>query len=192
MRALIVVDMLNDFVTGTLANEARATAIVPSIRRLIDHARANEDWLVVYANDAHRADDREIGIWGRHAMAGTPGAAVLDQLAPIGVEREIVVPKRFYGAFDETDLEDILFDFEVEDVVLAGQHLHGSIRHTAYGAFMAGYDIFVPSDAVCTYGDVDHEAALGALKNSYGATLTTSTALIGRPVLRTASVNPRM
>ena len=38
MRALIVVDMLNDFVTGTLANEARAMAIVPSIRRLIDHA----------------------------------------------------------------------------------------------------------------------------------------------------------
>ena len=192
MRALIVVDMLNDFVTGTLANEARAMAIVPSIRRLIDHARANEDWVVVYANDAHRADDREIGVWGRHAMAGTPGAQVIDQLAPMGVEREIVFPKRFYGAFDGTDLEDTLFDFEVEDVVLAGQHTHCCVRHTAYGAFMAGYDIMVPTDAVCAMENVDHEAALGYLKDSYGATLTTSTALIGRPVLRTASFNPRM
>lgn len=192
MKALIVVDMLNDFVTGALANEGRATAIVPSIRRLIDHARANEDWVVVYANDAHRADDREIGVWGRHAMAGTHGAAVIDQLAPAGIEREIVMPKRFYGAFDGTDLEDTLFDFEVEDVVLAGQHTHCCIRHTAYGAFMAGYDILVPTDAVCAVEGVDHEAALGYLKDSYGATLTTSTALIGRPVLRTASFNPRM
>ncbi len=192
MRALIVVDMLNDFVTGTLANAARATAIVPSIRRLLDHARANEDWVVVYANDAHRADDREVGVWGRHAMAGTPGAAVIEQLAPMGLEREIVISKRFYGAFDGTDLEDTLFDFEVEDVVLAGQHTHCSIRHTAYGAFMAGYDILVPSDAVCTIEGIDAEAALGDLKENYGATLTTSTALIGRPVLRTASFNPRM
>ena len=192
MRALIVVDMLNDFVTGALANEARATAIIPSIRRLIDHARSNEDWVVVYANDAHRADDREIGVWGRHAMAGTFGAAVIDQLAPLGIEREIVMPKRFYGAFDGTDLEDTLFDFEVEDVVLAGQHTHCCIRHTAYGAFMAGYDLLVPTDAVCAVDGVDHEAALGYLKDSYGATLTTSTALIGRPVLRTASFNPRM
>ncbi len=192
MRALIVVDMLNDFVTGALANEARAMAIVPSIRRLMDHARANEDWVLVYANDAHRADDREVGLWGRHAMAGTHGAAVIDQLAPQGVEREILISKRHYGAFDGTELEDILFDYEVEDVVLAGQHTQGAIRHTAYGAFMAGYDILVPSDAVCATEHVDHEAALGDLKNAYGATLTTSTALIGRPVLRTASFNPRM
>ena len=39
MKALIVVDMLNDFVTGALGNEARAMQIVPSIKRLIDHAR---------------------------------------------------------------------------------------------------------------------------------------------------------
>lgn len=192
MRALIVVDMLNDFVSGALNNEARATAIVPSIRRLIDHGRADEDWMVVYANDAHRADDRDVAVWGRHAMAGTIGAAVIDSLAPIGMEREIVLPKRYYGAFDGTDLEDILFDFDVTDVILTGQHTNGGIRHTAYGAFMAGYDIHVPMDAVCALDSVDQQAALGDLKNMYGATLTTSTALIGRPVLRTASINPAM
>ena len=192
MKALIVVDMLNDFVSGALHNEAKATAIVPSIRRLLDHARANEEWVVVYANDAHRADDRELAIWGRHALAGTHGAAVIEALAPIGTEREIVLTKRFYGAFDGTDLEDILFDYEVNDVILVGQHTNGGIRHTAYGAFLAGYDIHVPMDAVCAHDGIDQQAALGDLKDMYGATLTTSTALIGRPVLRTASVNPAM
>ena len=192
MKALIVVDMLNDFVTGALGNEARAMQIVPSIRRLIDHARADEEWLVVYANDAHRADDREIAVWGRHAMAGTPGAAVIDALAPVGADREIVCPKRYYGAFDGTDLEDTFIDYDVTDVILTGQHTHCCIRHTAYGAFLAGYDIHVPMDAVCAMDGVDHDAALGYLKDMYGATLTTSTALIGRPRLRTASSNPKL
>ena len=108
VKALIIVDMLNDFVTGAVPNEVRAMRIVPSVRRLLDHARTDPEWLVVYANDAHRADDREVEMRGRHAMAGTPGAMVIEPLAPIGVEREIVVPKRFYGAFDGTDLDDTL------------------------------------------------------------------------------------
>lgn len=190
MKALIVLDMLNDFVTGALANEARAMRIVPAVKRLIDHARRDAEWLVVYANDAHRSDDRELAIWGRHAMAGTEGAAVIDALAPIGAEREIVVPKRFYGAFDGTDLEDTLYDYDVEDVVLTGQHTDCGVRHTAYGAFLADLDIHVPADAVCVREGIDSEAALGFLKDMYNADLTTSTALIGRPVLRTASFNP--
>ena len=192
MKALIVVDMLNDFVTGTLANEVRAMQIVPSIKRMIDHARRDEDWLIVYANDAHRTDDREIAIWGRHAMAGTHGAQVIDQLAPIGADREVVCSKRFYGAFDGTDLEDTFIDYDVTDVILAGQHTHCSIRHTAYGAFLAGYEIHVPGDAVCVTEGVDGEAALGYLRDMYGVNLTSSTALIGRPVLRTASFNPKL
>ena len=141
---------------------------------------------------AHRADDRELAIWGRPALAGTLGAAVIEALAPIGAEREIVLPKRYYGAFDGTDLEDVLFDFDVVDVILAGQHTNTGIRHTAYGAFLAGYEIYIPMDAVCALDGVDQQAALGDLKDMYGATLTTSTALIGRPVLRTASFNPGM
>ena len=190
MKALIVVDMLNDFVTGALANEVRATRIVPAIRRMIDHARADADWLVVYANDAHRADDREVALWGRHAMAGTRGAAVIDALAPVGADREFVVPKRFYGAFDGTDLEETLYDYEVEDVVIAGQHTDVGLRHTAYGAFLADLGIHVPADAVCVREGIDGEAALGYLRDMYGVNLTTSTALIGRPVLRTAASNP--
>ena len=105
-------------------------------------------------------------------------------------QREIVVTKRFYGAFDGTDLEDVLFDFDVSDVILTGQGTKAGICHTAYGAFMAGYDISVPMDAVCATGEPEQQAALGDLKDMYGATLTTSTALIGRPVLRTAVSNP--
>lgn len=192
MKALIVVNMLNDFVTGTLANEARAMPIVPAIRRLIDHARKDPDWLVAYANDAHRADDREMSILGRHAMAGTPGAAVIDALAPAGVDREIVSPKRFYGAFDETDLDDSFIDYDVTDVVITGQHTHCSVRQTAYGAFIRGYGIQIPTDAVCAFEGIDNEAAVQELVDLYGAVTTTSAALSGRQSLKTAYSKPRL
>lgn len=177
MIALVVIDMLNDFVTGVLANEADAIKIVPAIRRLIDHARRNPDWLVVYSNDAHRADDREISIWGKHAMAGTRGADVIDALAPVGADREIVSPKRFYGAFDQTGLGDVFGQYGVTDVVLTGQHTHCCVRHTAYGAFIRGYGIRIPSDAVCVFPGVDQDASLEYLKTIYGAEITTSAAL---------------
>ncbi|NDL01234.1 cysteine hydrolase family protein [Photorhabdus bodei] len=177
MKALLIIDMLNDFVTGALANEADAMKIVPVIKRLIDHARGHRDWLVVYANDAHRAGDREMSIWGRHAMAGTPGANVIEALAPVGADREIVLPKRFYGAFDGTDLEEVLKAYGVTEVVLTGQHTHCCVRHTAYGAFIRGYRIKVLSDAVCVFPGVDQEDALNYLKTIYGAEIIMSTAL---------------
>ena len=179
MKALIVIDMLNDFVTGVLANKDDAERIIPQIRRLIDHARSQPDWVVVYANDAHRAEDPEIAVWGKHAMAGTRGADVVDALTPIGADREIVSPKRFYGAFDETGLDEILKQYGVDEVILTGQHTHCCVRHTAYGAFMRDYKIKVPSDAVCVFPGVDQEAALDYLKTIYGAEITTSEAQVG-------------
>ncbi|CDG18769.1 cysteine hydrolase family protein [Xenorhabdus doucetiae] len=177
MKALIVIDMLNDFVTGVLANEKQATEIIPVIQRVINYARNQPDWLVVYANDAHYADDREMGIWGKHAMAGTWGAEVVDALAPIGSEREIVSPKHFYSAFDGTDLDEVFGQYGVTEVVLTGQHTNCCVRHTAYSAFTRGYGITVLSDAVCVLPEVDHSEALDYLKTVYGVEITTSTEL---------------
>src|SRR6266540_4163682 len=73
MKALLVVDMVNDFMTGKIANP-RAERIVPHIQQLLEQARADSgDWLVVYANDAHLPSDFELRVWGEHAMAGTRG-----------------------------------------------------------------------------------------------------------------------
>lgn len=180
MKALVIVDMLEDFVSGTLANP-RAAAVVPAVRELLDHAR-REGWVRAFANDAHEVGDPELAIWGEHAMAGTPGARVVPELAPEPGPDELVVLKRSYGAFDGTHLAARLHVRRVDEVVLAGQHTHLCIRHTAYGAFMRGYRITVPRDAVCTFEGVDEEEALEYLRVAYGAHLTTVGELVGHPV----------
>jgi nicotinamidase-related amidase len=176
MKALLIVDMLEDFVGGTLANP-RAERIVGPIRRLLEHARAG-GWVVVFSNDAHEPGDPELAVWGEHAMAGDPGARVIEALAPRPGERELVSPKRAYGAFDGTGLDERLRALGVDEVVVVGQHTHICVRHTSYGAFIRGYAVVVPRDAVCAFEGVDEDAALDYLRAVYGARITTVEELV--------------
>lgn len=164
-RALLVIDMLNDFVTGAIANP-RAERIIPMISKLLVRARAErDDWLVVYANDAHLPNDFELRVWGEHAMAGTPGAEVVPELG--AVEGDFVLPKRTYSSFHETGLDDLLRQFEVRTLVLTGQHTNICLRHTTADAFFRGYRVVVPRDAVEAPTEEDHEAGLRYLELAY-------------------------
>ncbi|HXV59003.1 MAG TPA: isochorismatase family cysteine hydrolase [Gaiellaceae bacterium] len=178
MKALIIVDMLKDFVDGKLANP-KAEAIVGPLQRLLAHAREN-GWVVVFSNDAHQPGDPELKVWGEHAMAGDPGAEVIDELEPR--EGEIISPKRSYGAFDGTGLDEQLRERGVDEVVITGQHTHICVRHSSYGALIRGYEITIPQDAVCAFEGVSEEDALEYLKATYAATVTTVDALVGAPV----------
>lgn len=180
MKALIIVDMLNDFVEGSLGNP-RAERIVEPIQRLLAHAR-DDGWVVVFSNDAHEPDDPELKIWGAHAMAGDPGAQVIDELRPKPAASEFVSPKRAYGAFDGTDLDERLRSLGVDEVVVVGQHTHICVRHTSYGALIRGYEITVPRDAVCAFEGVDEDEALEYLRSVYGARITTVAELL-RPTV---------
>jgi nicotinamidase-related amidase len=181
MKALVIVDMLDDFVTGALANP-HAEGIVEPLARLLEHARADGDWVVVFSNDAHDPSDPELRVWGEHALAGTPGAQVIGALEPRPGPREIVSPKRAYGAFDGTGLDEQLKALGVDEVVITGQHTHICVRHSSYGALIRGYLVTVPRDAVCTFEGVNSDDALEYLVMAYGATVTDVDALIGSAV----------
>lgn len=180
--ALCVVDMLNDFVDGVLANPAAKDTIEP-IAALLEAARARDDWLVCYANDAHRPGDLELEIFGDHAMAGTPGAQVIDELAP--EESDEVVPKRYYSAFTQTDLETTCRVHDVGRFVIVGQHTDCCVRHTAYDAFQRGLEVVVPSDATAVWQPLSEDpyqarqqAALDYLVAFYGVEATSTADLL--------------
>ncbi len=146
--ALVVLDMLNDFVDGTLANTA-AKPIIGQIDLLADAARKREDWVVVYANDAHQPGDLEFEVFGEHALAGSQGAEVVSELTPQG--DDIVIPKRFYSAFTQTDLDATCRVHNIGKLVVVGQHTDCCCRHTTYDAFLRGIEVAVVSDATCVF-----------------------------------------
>ncbi|MGH3797893.1 MAG: cysteine hydrolase family protein [Pseudonocardiaceae bacterium] len=145
---LIILDMLEDFVDGVLANPA-ARRIVEPIATLADEARRRAGWVVIYANDAHQPGDFEFKVFGEHALAGTPGAQVIPELRP--AEGDLVVPKRYYSAFTDTDLGTTCLVQDIQRVVIVGQHTDCCCRHTAYDAFRRGLDITVVPDATCIF-----------------------------------------
>lgn len=181
MKALVIIDMLDDFVDGALANP-RAQQIVAPLQRLLARAR-EQGWVVVFSNDAHQPGDPELKVWGEHAMVGSPGARVIEALTPQVGEREFVSPKRAYGAFDNTGLDEKLRALGVDEVILAGQHTHICVRHSSYGALIRGYEITIPRDAVCAFEGVDEDDAVDYLHSIYGATITTVDELVTDPVL---------
>ncbi len=181
MKALVIVDMLDDFVTGALENP-HAERIVGRLAALLAHAREHPGWVVVFSADAHHPSDPELRVWGEHALAGTAGAQVIGELEPRPGAREIVSPKRAYGAFDGTGLDEELRALGVDEVVIVGQHTHICVRHSAYGALIRGYRVTVPRDGVCCFDGVDAEAALEYLVMAYGANLTSVAELMAAPV----------
>lgn len=173
--AVLVVDMLNDFVTGALGCE-RAKAIVPANAQLLDAAR-KAGVPVIFCNDAHIAGiDRELKLWGDHAIAGTKGAEVIPELKLS--DKDYVVPKRRYSGFFQTDLDILLKELGVKTVIMTGLHAHMCVRHTSADAYCLGYDVIVAKEATDSFTQEDYENGLAYLKTCYGADAYTNEELI--------------
>lgn len=79
--AVLVLDTLNDFVHGKLKCE-RAGRIIPNIERLLDTARKNKIPVFFCKGEHLPIDTYEIKLWRHHAMKGTKGAEVIDEMKP--------------------------------------------------------------------------------------------------------------
>ena len=146
--ALVVVDMLNDFVDGALANSA-AKPIIGNVADLIQFARDQDDWIVIYANDAHQDSDLEFEVFGEHAVVGSAGAEVIAELAP--QDGDVVLAKRYYSAFTATDLDATCRVHDIQQMIVVGQHTNCCCRHTTYDAFTRGIAVGVVEDATCVF-----------------------------------------
>src|SRR5438105_15091649 len=99
--AILVVDMLYDFVYGKIKTD-RALPIIPKSGELADAARS-ADIPVFYPNDSHTRRDFEIQRCGEHAMRGTKGANVISALRPR--KKDVEIAKTTYGSLQDTRLE---------------------------------------------------------------------------------------
>jgi len=107
-EALLVIDMLNDFVLPGAPLEVPETrSVIKNIRREIDAARA-QGKPVIYICDTHASDDKEFTKfgWPPHAVKGTAGAEVVAELKP--APGDTVIPKTTYSGFFGTTLEETL------------------------------------------------------------------------------------
>lgn len=173
--AVLVVDMLNDFVTGALACD-RGKAIVPATAQLLDAAR-KAGVPVIFCNDAHiKGIDWELKLWGDHAIVGTKGAEVIPELKP--GKNDYIVPKRRYSGFFQTDLDILLRELGIDTVIMTGLHAHMCVRHTSADAYQLGYNVVVAKEATDSFTEEDYNIGIAYLKTCYGADAYTNAELI--------------
>lgn len=168
--AIIVVDIINDFVSGVLGSK-RAEKIIPNVKRLLDFARKKKI-PVIYTCDTHlRELDDEFEVWPPHAVKGTKGAEVIDELKP--EKTDFIIHKRRYSSFFGTDLDTLLRELQVDTVVIVGLVTDICVQHTAGDAFFRGYRIVIPEDGVETVSPEAQKTSLEYMKKVYNAKITT-------------------
>ncbi len=172
-QAVIVIDMINDFVTGKLGSE-HAEAVVPNLRDFLERAK-EEDILKIFVQDSHEEDDPEISHWGPHAMRGEEGSETVPKLDGLANRK---LNKRFYDSFYKTDLEKVLKKNEIDEVILTGVATNICVQNTAAGAFYRGFDIVVLKDCTAASSMQKHEEALDYMESIFGANILSSDEMI--------------
>jgi len=157
--ALLVLDMQEYFLNpDSHAWVPSAVAIIPGIQRLAA-AFAGTGRPVFYTrhiNDSQNAAN--MGKWWREIITEkNPLSAISTELDSWG---GLVIHKSQYDAFYQTSLEDLLVDFQVDQVVICGVMTHLCCETTARSAFMRGYQVFFTVDGTATYNRDFHQASL--------------------------------
>jgi nicotinamidase/pyrazinamidase len=146
VRALIVVDVQNDFCPGGALAVPDGDAVVGEINRL-----ASDSEFVVATRDWHPPDHRSFaeqgGRWPVHCVAGTPGAELHAGLdaghIDAVVDKGQAVDREGYSGFEGTELERLLRSRGVDALDVAGLALDYCVKATALDARRAGFDVTV-------------------------------------------------
>lgn len=182
--ALIIVDMLNDFIDGSMAC-LNAKEAVNETAAFIDGKTAPESgqddenailgqFPILFICDHHPADHCSFiengGQWPAHCVTGTRGSAIHDKLTPY-VSEELT----FYKGCDKNQeqysgwegmnkagqsVEEVLDLLDISEVYVCGIATEYCVKATAEDLFKAGKKVTVIKDAL---GYVDRDGHIQAM-----------------------------
>lgn len=182
MRALLVIDVQNDFCPGGALAVADGDAVVPLINTMMPNFNT-----VIYTQDWHPANHSSFAdnhgyaepfstiefpygpqiIWPRHCVQGSEGAEIHPNLK---LQGDLIIRKGFrptidsYSAFFENDhqtptgLAGYLRERGITDLTLAGLATDFCVAYSAIDAAKEGFKVTVAMDA-CRAIDLDGSLA---------------------------------
>ena len=153
-RALIVVDVQNDFCPGgTLAVERGDEVVAPLNRLIAEFLERGEP--VYKTRDWHPPETKHFaahgGTWPVHCVRNTRGAEFHRDLLDdprIRVVSKGLGDEDCYSAFDGTDLADVLRAEQVGEVWVGGLATDYCVKNTVLDALRAGFRVRALNDAM--------------------------------------------
>ncbi|MCP2045825.1 bifunctional nicotinamidase/pyrazinamidase [Pontibacter sp. HSC-36F09] len=184
MKALLLIDIQNDFLPGGALGVPEGDQIIPIVNQIQDHFD-----LIVATQDWHPTDHKSFAsnhegknpfettellglpqvLWPDHCLQGTTGADLasalevnkIEAIFRKGTNPEIDSYSGFYdnGRLKSTGLADYLRGKGVTQLYLAGLAADYCVYYSAKDALDEGFETFVLEDAVRAISSEGYEAA---------------------------------
>ena len=181
-NALVVVDMLYDFIDGSLACLNAEKAVAETLKYIDTQTKGQggeeheilDTFPILFIRDHHPADHSSFkeqgGIWPPHCVAGTRGGEIHETLSPYAVE-ELIFDKgcdkgvEQYSGFEGVNnagqtLGEILELLDTTDVHVCGIATEYCVRNTCEDLLKAGFKVHLLKDCIAY---VDHTGHLKAI-----------------------------
>jgi nicotinamidase-related amidase len=182
-NALVVVDMLYDFIDGSLACQNASEAVARTLEYIDSQTKGQggedheilDTFPILFIRDHHPADHSSFvangGIWPPHCVAGTHGGEIHEDLLPYAAEeltfdKGCVKEVEQYSGFDGVNaagqsLGEILELLDTTDVYVCGIATEYCVRNTCEDLLKAGFKVHLLSGCIAY---VDYDGHLKALK----------------------------
>ena len=170
MKALLVIDMLKDFIheDGALTTGIAGRGIIEFIKSRLDEFR-NGGHPIIYICDNHETDDKEFNMFPPHCIANTQGSKIIEELRPMDGDK--VIKKRRYSSFFGTDLDLYLREKGVDELYIVGVCTNICVLYTAADARNLAYNVNIYRDGVASFDNGAHEFALKEAKDTLGCNI---------------------
>jgi nicotinamidase/pyrazinamidase len=154
-KALIIVDVQNDFCPGGSLAVANGDAVVPPLNKLMKEFLDRGE-PVFKTRDWHTAGTKHFaaygGTWPIHCVQNTPGAEfhkdLLDDPRITIISKGIGESADGYSGFDGTNLTQILRAQGVEEVWVGGLATDYCVKHTVLDGLREGFAVKALADAM--------------------------------------------
>lgn len=182
-RALLIVDVQNDFCPGGALPAVDGHKIIPVINKIMDSFD-----VVIASKDWHPADTVHFKVWPPHCVQNTKGAEFPETLSSKKITQTFLKGTRNsddgYSAFESTNLnlENWLKENKIDELYLAGIATEYCVKQSSRDALEAGFKVSVITDAVAAIDahEGDGNNALQELAKN-GARLINSSFILNQP-----------
>ena len=154
--------------------------VVPSITRLVDAFRERGLHIVYLCLGAEERDlsdmPSRMAAWIRDVeqrsgmedlfWRGNPLYEIRREFAP--QEGDIVVHKQTFGAFNSSNLDEVLRAHGVDTLVICGISTNCCVETTARDAADRGYGVVIVDEACADYDEAAHDASLRGFHFNFG------------------------
>lgn len=183
--ALVVVDMLYDFIDGSLACLNAENAVKATLTAIDSKTKGQggeeheilDTFPILFIRDHHPADHSSFkdqgGIWPSHCVAGTRGSEIHQSLAPYASE-ELTFDKgcdrdtEQYSGFEAVNnagqpLAEVLELLDTTDVYVCGIATEYCVRNTCEDLQKAGFKVHLLKDCIAYVDLQGHQKALAEM-----------------------------